>query len=379
MKMKFRVIYLLLFVAVLCVSFTGSSVASDAKIKPQQSLIASLERQVAAGEKEIASLRESRAANEAKVRSLARQVETRNRLLTEQRKNEVLLRDEIKETQSSLTELSAKLVDERSHYSAMVREAYRNYKNQNMLIYLFSASDFQDMALKVANMRAVGKLREQRIVRIDSLSTELQLQQQILSGRKAEHEEAIAKLTSQKNSLQRDVNSARKNISAMSAKERKTLQQRELKQKQLDAAVKELQKLIKGNKEGASFSSKTSNLNLPVVGGRVKQYRENMSEVVGAKGAKVISIYDGKVVDVRQNRITGKHDVYIAHGEYITSYAGLYSVSVAKDQSVKKGSAIGVIGEAVDIITMQSEHKIVFGIYSPNPKENIKASSCFKR
>ena len=38
--------------------------------------------------------------------------------------------------------------------------------------------------------------------------------------------------------------------------------------------------------------------------GRVKRYKENMAEITGPKGAHVISIYDGKVVDVKRNRIT---------------------------------------------------------------------------
>ncbi len=371
------VVYICMAMVLIALPF--GVVGSTDKIEKQRSLIATLERQVAEGEREIESLRKSRAANEQRAQSLARQIETRNRLLGEQRKQEAILRSEIATAGVTIKDLSKQVEEEQQKYGQMVREAYRSYNNHNMMTYLFSAKDFQDMARRVANMRAVAELRERRIERIDSLQKRVRNERGELERRKEAQERITRDLTQQRTKLQRDVTSAKANISAMSAKERKALQQKQLQSKQRDAAIAQLQKLIKLNREGASFSGKTTNLNLPVVGGRVKQYRENMAEVVGARDAKIISIYDGKVVDVRHNRITGKYDVYIAHGEYITSYAGLSSVTVAKDQSVKKGGAIGVIGEAVDIITMQSEYKLVFGIYPPKATEKISAAHCFKR
>ncbi len=373
--MKLRNIIFTLLISIVTI---GVIYAED-KIDKQRSLIATLEKQVAEGEREIETLRKNRAANEEKASSLARQVETRNRLLVAQRNEEAALRKEIGEADRQSTSLEKRLVEERAHYAKMVREAYRSYSSHNMLTYLFSAENFQDVARRVANMRAVAQLREHRIDIIDSLSTELDRQRQILVERKLSHDKVISDLTTQKSKLQSDVNSARANVKAMSAKERKALQEKALQQKKLDAAVAELQKLIKGNKTGSTFKPSTTNLNLPVVGGRVKQYKENMAEILGAKDAAIISIYEGKVVDIRPNRITGKYDVYIAHGEYITSYAGLYSVSVTKGQTVEKSAQIGVIGEAIDIITMQSEYKIVFGIYPPTTTEKISAASCFKK
>ena len=104
-----------------------------------------------------------------------------------------------------------------------------------------------------------------------------------------------------------------------------------------------------------------------------------MAEIVGGKGATIHSIYEGKVVEVKRNRISGQYDVFVAHGEYITSYANLESVKVAKDAKVGKNEVIGVIGSSVNLTTMQPEFKMVFGIYSPNPKEVMRAADCFKK
>jgi murein DD-endopeptidase MepM/ murein hydrolase activator NlpD len=165
----------------------------------------------------------------------------------------------------------------------------------------------------------------------------------------------------------------------LSSKERTALREKMQSEERLDAAIDALRRLIKGNKEGASFSASTSNLNLPVKGGVVRRYKGNMAEIVGRKGAAVCSIYEGKVVEVKRNRISGQYDVFVAHGEYITSYANLSAASVAKGAIVQKGQRIGTIGSAVNISTMEMEYKIVFGIYAPSPDVKMSAANCFKK
>ena len=116
-----------------------------------------------------------------------------------------------------------------------------------------------------------------------------------------------------------------------------------------------------------------------MVGGRVKRYKGNMAEITGAKGARVISIYEGKVMEVKRNRITDKYDVFVAHGEYITSYANLGTICVEKGQKVGRDETLGTIGASVNIENMQTEYRLVFGIYPPDPKQKMSAANCFKR
>ncbi len=356
-----------------------SAVANTAEIDKQRSVIANLEKQIANGEKEIATLRRDKAANEKRVTTLVQQIEARNRLLKVQSAEAAALRKEISSLDKTTSELSEELDSEMEGYAEMVREAYRNYQGRTLLRYLFTADDFNDLARRVSNVRALAIVRENRMKHIDSLSSELSQQRSVLVKSSAELDKVVADLTRQRTSLQSDVNSARAAISSMTSQERKTIQQSELAKRQLDTEIQKLQKLIVGNQTGASFTTKTTGLTLPVAGGRVKQYMENMAEILGSKGAKVTSVYAGKVVDVKRSKITNKYDVYIAHGEYITSYGGLSEVSVDKDQTVMMNQPIGVIGEAVNIITRDSEYKIVFGVYPPKSTDKMSAASCFKK
>ena len=259
------------------------------------------------------------------------------------------------------------------------RQAYRNYKQNSYLTYIFASKDFADVARRIANIRGVAKLREAKLREIAETAQEVGRQQELLAAQQQALDSTRRKIDAQRARYERDQRNAKARLQRMSAREKAVLREKERQEEQLDTAIAELQKLTKGNKAGASFSTRTSNLNLPVEGGRVKRYRDNMAEITGPKGARITAIYEGKVVDVKRNRITNRFDVYIAHGQYITSYANLNSVSVAKGQTVAKNSAIGVIGPAVDIQTMKTEYRLVFGIYPPAGAKKMRASDCFRK
>ena len=261
----------------------------------------------------------------------------------------------------------------------MVREASPTYRHNNYLAYLFSARSFAEVARRITVLREVAALREQKLRDIAALGEQVRTERQTLDTRKHSLDSVSRRLTSQREKFERDSRNAKASIRTMTQQEKKALQRKLSQEQQLDAAINELRKLTKGNKEGASFTAKTSGLRLPVTGGRVKRYKGNMAEITGQKGAAVISIYDGKVVETKQNRITGKYDVFVAHGEYITSYANLGSICVEKGQKVSKNETLGAIGSAVDIATMETEYRLVFGIYPPNPNQKMRAEDCFKR
>ena len=336
----------------------AASAQADRKIEQQKRVIAALEQKIAAEEREISKLKEGRAATEERIRRLARQIDSRNQLLEETEKQARLLRGEIDRTDSVAGDLGRSLDRNRTQYAEMVREAYRNYRHNNYLTYIFSSRDFADIA---------------------ALSKQVAEEKELLDRRKRSLDSVTLKLKAQKQKLERDARNARTSIRQLSQKEKTALQRKISQEQQLDMAIGELRKLTKGNKEGDSFSTKTTGLRLPVTAGRVKRYKENMAEITGPKGAHVISIYDGKVVDVKRNRITNNYDVYVAHGEYITSYANMGSICVEKGQKVARNAQLGTIGSAVNIMTMETEYKLVFGIYPPNPGQKLRAENCFKK
>ncbi len=368
-----------IFITLILATVAPLYAQEQSSVDAQKRVIASIEKQIAEDEKKIAAIQKDKNAVQTKVQTLARQVEQRNRLLEAQNKQIRLITVDIETTSEQIIKLNNDLTIQRTEYSKMVREAYRNYRHNNFVSYIFASDNFKDIARRIVSIRRMAQIRQEHMYSIDSLSQDLDSKHTLLVDRKASLDSVAQDIIRQKNSIQKNINSARASISKMTTEERNALQSKALQEQKLDAAIDELRKLSKGNTQGASFSTRTSNLNLPVQGGKVKRYMDNMAEITGKDNSNVISIYEGKVVDIKQNRITGKYDVYIAHGEYIASYAGLKSTSVTKNQVVNRNQNIGKVGASIDVITMNTEYKIIFGIYPPSPTQNMKASDCFKK
>ena len=370
---------LLLLTSLLFVATLPVTAQEDRRVEEQKKAIAALEKKIAAEEAAIGKLQKSRKTTEERARRLARQIEQRNQLLTATEREASRVEKEVARSSHMADSLAQALEHNRQQYNELAREAYRNYRQQNYISYILSSRDFSDVARRLTMMREMASLRERKLRDIQTLQQAVTEQKQQLETRQRELDSVSQKVAGQKKRLQRDATAAKQEIRSMNTKEKQALARKMEQEEQLSVAISELRKLTKGNKEGASFSARTSNLNLPVVGGRVKRYKGNMAEITGAKGASVRSIYEGKVVDVKRNRITAKYEVFVAHGEYITSYTNLGSISVEKGQKVAKNQPLGSVGAAVNVTTMETEYKIVFGIYSPNPKETMSAANCFKK
>lgn len=370
--------YILTFSLLLILHGTLSA-QNEQKIAAQRKAIASLEKQIAAEEAEIKKLKKSRTVTEERARKLARQIEKRNQLLAETEREADLVRGEIAHTDSIAGSLNSSLERNRALYAELTRIGYRNYRENGYMSYIFSSSSFTEAVRRITALREMAALRERTMQAIGEQQEAVKATRQKLDRQRNSLDSVKRSATKQRQRLERDASSAKSEIKRMSRREREALKRKTAQEQQLSVAISELRKLTKGNKKGASFSAKTAGLNLPVAGGKVKRYKGNMAEIAGTKGASVRSIYEGKVVEVKRNRITAKYEVFVAHGEYITSYANLGSALVEKNQTVTKNQTIGTVGAAVNPATMETEYKLVFGIFSPNPSEVMSAANCFKK
>ncbi len=379
--MRRLIIILSLCVATLCCGTEGyaQTKAEQTQIEKQRRVVQELERQLAEDEQRLREIKQDKSNALKRMKSITRQINSRTTLLNRTEKEIASLNRHIATNQSRLSQTELEYEQEREAYAEMVREAYRNYSQNNYIIYILASKNFTDAARRLANIRAVARMRAERMQRIDSLRHSLDRQHEQLAARRHSLDSVQHRAQQQRKKLQGDVRSAERTMKQLSSKERSALREKMESEERLDAAIDALRKLTKGNKEGASFSASTSNLNLPVRGGVVRRYKGNMAEIVGGKGAAVCSIYEGKVVEVKRNRISGQYDVFVAHGEWITSYANLESVAVEKNTKIGRNEPLGVIGSSMNLTTMQPEYKMVFGIYSPNPKQTMRAADCFKK
>ena len=379
--MRFGRYIILTMAAVLTLLAAQAQSDTSSKIAEQRRIIAELEKNIAAGEREVNSIQKGRKTAQERADKLTRQIVAREQKLQASERQAALLRNGISEADSTLRSLSSELERNRRSYGNMVRAAYRNYRHNNFLTYIFSSTDFEDAARRISLLRSVSDLRRTKLEEIGELERRVLEKRGELERSNTELESTMNDLAAQRKKLESDRKEARNTVQQLNAKEKsalKTIRQQEAK---LDVAMEELRRLTKGNTVGGSFSDKATNLRLPVEGGRMLKKSgldANMAEITGAKGARVISIYDGKVIKVIRNRIDGRYTVILAHGEYISTYANLSSVTVAQDQSVKRNQQLGVIGMSVDE-NLTSYPSLIFGIYAPSPTVKLRATDFFKK
>ena len=368
-----------LILTLMLFAFVTPTFAQNNKIEQQKKVIANLEKRIAQEEKQLAQLKQNKASIEQQIESLSLQIEERNKLIDETTEQIKQLTEEVKASELRLKHLGGQIKELEANAEEIIRVAYRNYRIQNELTYLFSAKSFSDFAQRIATLRVATKYRYTQIEEVTEVRNNEQKERDLLTQRRNELSNTKKKLNEQRVKLQANVAEAKKEVNKLSEKQKATLRSKIAHESELNKAIAVLRKLSKGNKTGSSFSKKLRGLKLPVENGKVKQFKNNLAEITGPKDAAVNSIYEGKVMDITRNKVDNKYIVYIAHGEYLSSYANLSEVTVEKGAIVKKGARIGTIGLSINKLTMEMEYKIVFGIYSPSPSEVMSAENCFKK
>lgn len=364
--------------AVLLTAATCLDAAAQSKsaVEKQRAKVESYKRDLEECKRRMREIVASKSSASRQIEQLRTQMNLRNNLIHETEEEMRLLQQQIASSDSVASVLDAEIGRNREIYAEMVREAWRNYRQNNYTTYLFASHGVSDAVRRAANIKRVAEMRAEKAAEIAAQEQVLGKHRAELSRRKHELDSVSLSLASERSALRQDISDVRSRLSKLSANEKKTLAQQSSYQKRLDSAVEELRRLTKGNKEGASFSEKTSNLNLPVEGGSVMRYSNNVAYVKGRRGAKVVSIYDGKVVKVSPDN-TNRFSVFVAHGGYISTYVHLGSVCVAEGDKIKKNQQIGTVGIGLDDEGRESIY-MNFALYNPEGKK-LNAANCFKK
>lgn len=354
----------------------GAQAQSKSAVEKQRAKVESYKRDLEQCKRRMKEIAASKSSASRQIEQLRTQMNLRNDLIHETEEEMRLLQQQIDSSDSVATVLGAEIERNRAIYAEMVREAWRNYRQNNYTTYLFASQGVGDAARRMANIKHIADMRAQKASEITEQEQVLAEHRAELSRRKHELDSVGASLASERNALKNDISDVRSRLNRLSANEKKALTEQTAYQKRLDAAAEELRRLTKGNTEGSSFSDKTSNLNLPVEGGSVMRYKNNVAYVKGKRGAKVISIYDGKVVKIDRDN-ANRFSVFVAHGGYISTYVHLGGVCVSEGDKIKKNQQIGTIGIGLDDEGRESIY-MNFALYNPSGKK-LDAANCFKK
>ncbi|MBQ7549998.1 MAG: peptidoglycan DD-metalloendopeptidase family protein [Bacteroidales bacterium] len=322
---------------------------------------------------------------------LRKQISNRESLITALN-NEIFALEEEMELNEKLSKtLARKLTYMKDDYSRVVYNAYKNRRLNNKFIFILSSEDFSQMYRRTKYYTTFAKNVKRQVDLIAQTQREIEAKEIEIQNIKNEKTLLLSGEEQQLKHLEAEKKEKDKLTSSLKKKEKQLaeeIRKKQQEQKKLDKAIKEaIQKEIaaanaknKGNEKASTSSGKKSSTNEIVMTpaekelstsfagnkgrlpwpvtkcAKVKdfgtyahpdvpsvQMQNNGIDLLTDAGATVRAVFQGTVASTLD--YMGTKVVIIKHGEYMTVYQNLGSVSVKKGDKVSTKQAIGTVGK----------------------------------
>jgi septal ring factor EnvC (AmiA/AmiB activator) len=387
-----------------------------------------LEKQKAQLEKEINDINlilkqtsKTKKVSTSELQMLKKKISERQRLIANISSQTNILKSEISVTQQSISDLQRQISALKASYAQMLRYAQRNKTSMDKFTFIFSSKDYSEAYRRFIFFRQFGQTQKQRLQEIQQKTRELNIRTNELEVKKSNQEYLLAAEQKNKAELDKEQVNKEKTLTQIKKKEkqyqkqlktkqakRKKLQQQidnaiaaEIrKQKELAAkrkaaakkestATKQTSKSAKSTKYVISstpedialsdnFAANKGRLPFPCDNGVVVstygihphpdikgvQIENRGIDVRLPKSASVRAVFEGTVCKIFFGE-DGTKCVIIRHGEYLTVYTSLKSVSVNDGEKVVTRQVIGTVSSNSD-----GESEIHFEIWKGYNHQN---------
>ena len=393
----------LLLLCLTCLFLLEASAQSTKKIKELENQRNELQQQIAESETLLRSTKKDVKSQLDNLSLISGQIADRKKYIGTIEKDVKALNNEIYTLQNQLKVLQRDLKSKKEKYEASVQYMYRNKSIQEKLMFIFSAENLSQTYRRLryvqeyANyqrLQAVEIERKQKQVgaKKEELETTRSAKEKLLKEGEAEkkkleqqekdRQQILNGLKRKQKGLQSEINKKRRSAQKLNAQIDRLIEEEieKARKRAEEEARKEAAK--KGKKPAekttaskapvqkgtvdkfrmnsedrqlsGTFESNKGRLPMPITGayvivGRYGQYAvaknvrlDNKGiDIRGKEGAKARAVFDGEVSAIF--KYNGLNNVLIRHGNYISVYCNLSSVSVAKGSKGKTRDEIGAV------------------------------------
>ena len=317
------------------------------------------------------------------------------------------LNGEINTLQRQLNSLQKDLKDKKKKNEASVQYMYRNKSIQEKLMFIFSAENLSQTYRRLRYVREYADFQRLQAVEIERKQKQVEAKKAELELTRAAKEKLLKESEDEKKKLEKQEKEKQTILNGLKRKQRNIQSEINKKRRTADKLNARIDRLIEeeiekarkraeeqarkegkaeGNKGKAkpdpkpaastkpatkgtvdkfrmntedrqlsgSFEKNKGILPMPITGpyvivGRYGQYAVTKNvrldnkgiDIRGKEGAKARAVFDGEVSAIFQ--YNGLNNVLIRHGNYISVYCNLSTVSVAKGTKVKTRQEIGTV------------------------------------
>ncbi len=342
-------------------------------------------KEIESMQKELDKTKKSKTTSLSEVKALQKKISSREKLISNYNSQIGQLDNQISETKSNIRTLDNNLSQLKKNYAMMVRNAYKHRSSYSRLLFVLSASSFNDAVRRILYLRRYASFRRSQADEIVVTKTSLTGKVKVLNTQKSDKKELLTEQQKEKDKLAKEKADKDKVVKTLSKQETKLKTDLATKKKEQEKLNKKIQDIIKKeiapnntktttvtNKDGTkttttsvtktpesialsnSFASNMGKLPWPVAEGNIIESfgthphpvlknvttKNNGCDINTNSGATVRAVFKGTVVSVLQN--PGYHTaVIIRHGEYFSVYSNLSSVSVKANDNVDTKQSIG--------------------------------------
>jgi septal ring factor EnvC (AmiA/AmiB activator) len=316
-------------------------------------------------------------------------IELREKLIQTNEKQAKLFNDDIYTNQLKINKLKRELEVLKEDYSNMIVKSYKSRSERSRAMFLLSSKDFTQAYKRVQYMKQYAGYRKSQGDDIKVKSTELEAYNVKLAALKSEKEKIIQEQEKEKLVLVKEKQEQEKLVKSIKKDQKKIVADIKKKQQEAREIDKKIQKAIRdaiaaenkktakksgtkttstgtspskivltaeGKLESDNFKANRGKLPWPVEKGFVSlkfgnqphpvqptlTIHSNGVEITTESGSSARSVFAGEVMLIQVLSPINKA-VYIRHGDFITVYQNLSSVSVNKGDKVSLKQNIGRI------------------------------------
>ncbi len=377
------------------------SAQSSKKIKELESRRNELQQQIAASESLLTSTKKDVKSQLDNLALINGQIADRKKYIRTIEQDVKALNNEINSLQRQLNGLRKELKDKKEKYEASVKYMYRNKSVQEKLMFIFSAENLSQTYRRMRYVQEYANFQRLQAVEIERKQKQVEVKKAELETTRAAKEKLLQQGEAEKKKLekqekdrqailnglkrkqrgiQNEIRKKKQSANKLNAQIDRLIEQEiERARKRAEAEAKKTGKGAEKKSEGKSSSVKTGkvekyNLNnedrqlsgsfeknkgilpMPITGPYVivshyGQYQvdglKNVKldnkgiDIKGQSGAKARAIFDGEVSAIF--KYNGLNNVLVRHGNYISVYCNLSTVSVSKGSKVKTRSELGTV------------------------------------
>ena len=337
------------------------------------------EEEIRATNELLAKTKKDKQVTQNQLKLIQNRIRNRKQIIANLEKQTQVINGDIGTKNDTVHAMQNELTQLRKEYEDMVYAAYKNYKLNNFLVFLFASKDFNDATRRISYMRRYNRMRQQKAEQIKSVADSLHVQIGELENRKAELTKVRDTRTQEVSSLGKDEKQYQSSLSEINTKSGKLSSEIRKKQSQINKLQQRIQAIIaeearknRATPKSAAQEEYIANLSgrfdqnkgllpYPVRGGvivdryGVHPHATQKGLMVNNKGVNIASGSGAEVRAVFEGDITQivfvqglNNTVIIRHGNYLTTYSNLASVNVKTGDKVTLNQVIGRLSNSDD-------------------------------